>query len=265
MKDEQFYIHWVRNQPLRSPAEIGERFLQSLDVLSRLNSKFGPWYVYDNGYTILRPLEDVRHAISEFVERGVSRDEDGIPEPAYGYTVSAINYDVEKRDADPYSVNLTVRVGGGTFETSYGIVPASSVVAYPIWKAVLVNICPIWEAASGKAYSSDLRRRWDLPPFRFDLSWMTYLGLPLAAQIAPPKDVLVERMQDGCVLIAAEEMFDVSNPKHMAAAHAIREALGPINDLAEHAQAKQRSDDLERQIKALGMPIKRVRSGGAEM
>jgi hypothetical protein len=34
----------------------------------------------------------------------------------------------------------------------------------------------------------------------------------------------------GLLLIAAEETFDTANPRHMAAARAIREALTPLND-----------------------------------
>jgi hypothetical protein len=84
-------------------------------------------------------------------------------------------------------------------------------------------------------------KKWDSPRLNFDLDWMVYLSAPLAARIAPPKNVAFERMEGGgLLLIAAEETFDTENPQHMAASHAIRDALAPLNNLAQHAIDKKR-------------------------
>lgn len=59
---------------------------------------------------------------------------------------------------------------------------------------------------------------------------MTYLPPSLAAQIRPPTDVVIERTVDGGLLmIAAEETFGVANPKHLAGARSIFQAVAPLN------------------------------------
>jgi hypothetical protein len=266
MKRNEFSIHCDRERPPESPAEIAEKFLQTLDALSAINPHFRSWYIMDYVKMSGHSLERVRDNFTDIVENGVSRDGDGTPEPIYGYKVTAFNHD-EKTAAGPFSVQVKARAGGKSlfsgvsFSTGFGIVPDPSIVDYPVIKFVLTTLVDIWAVTIGKVYSTDLHRCWDDPPFHFDLCWMTYLSSPLAAQITPPRGVVVERIGDGgLLLVATEETFDVSNPGHMAAAYAIRESLAPINDLPRHERAKQDSDELERSIKALGMPIKRVRS-----
>jgi len=71
----------------------------------------------------------------------------------------------------------------------------------------------------------------------FNLSWMVYLSAPLARRITVPSDVIVEQLADGgLIMIAAEETFDAANPKHLARARSILNALEPLN--AEEAGRK---------------------------
>jgi hypothetical protein len=95
---------------------------------------------------------------------------------------------------------------------------------------------------------------WDDPSFEFDLSWLTYLSQPLASRIVPPEDTCVERMENGGLLfIATKEPFDVQNPIHMAAAVRIRDALGPINDLARHEREKRESAAVRQVAESMGL------------
>ena len=61
--------------------------------------------------------------------------------------------------------------------------------------------------------------------------WMVYLDRERAERIAEPRDVVVERLQNGGILLTAtEELFDVrANAAHRAAANRIQDALAPLN------------------------------------
>jgi len=102
---------------------------------------------------------------------------------------------------------------------------------YPVFKAALNAIVDEWQVDYARAYPEDLktfRRRPD--PLTFDLAWMTYLSPKFARNVAAPDGMRVERTRDGGLLmIAADETFDTSNPKHMAAAESIRTALAGLN------------------------------------
>jgi hypothetical protein len=60
---------------------------------------------------------------------------------------------------------------------------------------------------------------------------MVYLDRERAERIAEPRDVVVERLQNGGILLTAtEELFDVrANAAHRAAANRIQDALAPLN------------------------------------
>ena len=61
--------------------------------------------------------------------------------------------------------------------------------------------------------------------------WMVYLDRERAERIVEPRDVVVEKLQNGGVLLTAtEELFDVcANAAHQAAANRIQDALAPLN------------------------------------
>jgi hypothetical protein len=105
-----------------------------------------------------------------------------------------------------------------------------TIISYPVFKSVLLAIVSCWEVDYAVVYSHDLAKLWtEGHPF-CDLSWMVYLSAPLARRITIPADVVVERVADGGpIMIAAEETFDVANPKHLAGAHSILNALAPLN------------------------------------
>ncbi len=246
--------------------DIGQKFIKTLDTLSAINTLFHPWELSDYEGEIKETgfaLPDVRDRIVDIIERGVFRDEHDEPFPAGGYKATAVN----RRYLCPEGVRLSVEAGGHSqfsrsarFETDDYEIPTPSIVAYPVFKTVLTTLVSIWNVAKAEAYSWELTRYWDDPPFNFDLNWMVYLSAPLASRIVPPKDVLLERMDGGGLLmIAAEETFDTTNRQHLLAARLIRDALAPLNDLEQHERDKRRKDEAERQLKASGFPGKMIR------
>jgi len=226
---------------------LGGRTLRCLDAISALSPIFRDWKFIDlfrdpdemtekNIDEFLYPLVEVRSRITEVVERGISDNGVGEPDSRVGYSISVSNYGV------PKSQHVTLSAHGGglpswaglprnaCFRTSYGADPDPAIVAYPMFKSILLAIMSSWDVDYAKAYSRDLSElSTDSRPFG-RLSWMVYLSAPLVRRIEIPTDVLIERTRDGGLLmIAAEETFDVANPAHIAAARSIVAALEPLN------------------------------------
>lgn len=247
MTANSFWIGAAWGMRKESPAQLGERFLQSLEALSNISPLFRPWWVLNSSLTLDELadetrtdrgflVDEARPRMTEIVEMGVLKDDSEYPTPIGGYSVSAIN----SERSSPRSVSLRVHGAdsygplwgrGAVFSTAYGQTPDPAIVAYPVFKTVLTTLVSIWDVECAGACSSELSACWnEAGKLRFDLAWMRYLSAPLAQRINPPSDVLVEHIQGGgLLLIAAEETFDTANPKHMAAARSIRDALAPLN------------------------------------
>lgn len=249
MNGNQFNI--IGSWPSRAtpPAEIGVRVLQSLHALSSISRLFQPWWFADHSLSLEQlkdlldrgkideaslPVDAWRGKMTELVERNVARDDFDNPEPDAGYSVSAYN---SLNESSKFA-SLTIRDGSVrgsstlSFETASKMIPDPAIVSYSTFKAALVSLATIWQPDSARAYPHQLYECWRQIPWsrRYDLSWMVYLSAPLASRIKPPSDVCVEQMPDGGLLIvAAEETFNVDNPKHMAAARSIVASLEPFN------------------------------------
>ena len=263
-----------------TPAEIGQRFVHTLDRLSTINRNFRSWgflgmdlsqeqleALKDSSPEELGlkardlPLEEWRSRMTEIVEQGVVTDDYGEPEPALGYGVHAFDdwQNVRERTT---RVEVNVHGGGNPntwrragFRTAMGVDPDPEIVTYPVIKSVLLTLVSDWDLTYALACCSALSKEWDYPALNFDLQWLTYLSAPLAEQITPPGDVLVEKMSRGSLLlIAAEETFDAANRQHMAAAERIRDALAPLNDLPGHKKRKHELAENWRRMKASGFP-----------
>jgi hypothetical protein len=230
-----------------TPEELGRRTLSCLDMISPIHPAFRGWTFLDvsrdamemseeNIQEFLCPLEKARKRMTQIiVDWGVTMDDEG-PEPAYGYNVSVSTTDI------PDSQRVTFGAHGGglvswtgtpreaSFHTDDSHEADPTIISYPVFKSVLLAIVSCWEVDYAVVYSHDLAKLWtEGHPF-CDLSWMVYLSAPLARRITIPADVVVERVADGGpIMIAAEETFDVANPKHLAGAHSILNALAPLN------------------------------------
>jgi hypothetical protein len=246
MEVNQFKIYSQWSWREETPDELGERVLRNLDALAAISPLFRDWTFLDlfrNGLEMTKeniqeflfPLDEFRTRMTQMVERGVRKDDDWQPNPERGYSLVAFCGE----DHSSQAVILKVSGGGiypvtdheAIFETSNSIAADPAIVAYPVFKAVFLSLVESWDVDWARAFSSELRSHWKETYLqRFDLAWMTYLSAPFARRIVPPKDALVEQMKDGgLLLIAAEETFDASNPKHMAAAQSIADALEPLN------------------------------------
>jgi hypothetical protein len=222
--------------------------LRYVDAISPIHPAFRDWKFLDlsrdpmemtkeNIETFLCPLEEARPRMADVVVvAGAEKDDDGSPEPGYGYNIVVGN------DSPDPSQRISLSAHGGgdvswvgtprhaSFETNMAHEADPAIVSYPLFKSVLMAIISSWGVDYAQVFSRDLAQCWtDSHPI-CDLSWMVYLSAPLARRITIPADVVVERLADGgLIMIAAEETFDVANPKHLAGAHSILNALAPLN------------------------------------
>ena len=248
MAVNRFHIRSNWKPRVEAPEELGVRTLRSLDSISALSPLFRDWIFLDlfrdpfemteeNIGEFLFPLEKVRSQISEIVKRGARKDDFGGHDPRGGYGISVSNSNVSDAERVKFSahggalVSWTGPRRDACFDTNSDTEPDPAIVAYPLFKSVLLAIVSSWNVDFAQAFSSDLVRLWERPILAFcDLSWMVYLSAPLAARIVIPTDVVIERTDDGGVLmIAAEDTFDTANPSHVAAARSIVAALEPLN------------------------------------
>jgi len=222
------------------PAKLAEYLLRTAQALSDLDPMFRSWWVADNLFEYdFAPLEHARDQLPAIVEHGVQRDDEDGPEPWGGYYCSIVNSPKDVATGVGLLMHGGVAKGkrffgnGCTLSTAYNVVPDPKLVAYPLFKAVMMTMAQVWGASSATAFSKELSDKRGMPKREadrvFDPAWMTYLSAPMRALVEPPKGVLCEPTTDGGLLmIAAEQTFDAGNPAHMEAAWAISDALAPI-------------------------------------
>ncbi|HTV26532.1 MAG TPA: hypothetical protein VMF32_01995 [Xanthobacteraceae bacterium] len=130
-----------------APKSIGAKFIETLDTLDRIGpTVFGDWQIMDFRARSAFPLAAARHRITSLIERNVSRDQLGNPEPVYGYTANAFTQPADKSRG----VSLWIKASGieksqNFLKTgSWQVLPDPAIVTYPFFKAALFAISSIW-------------------------------------------------------------------------------------------------------------------------
>lgn len=219
------------------PSIIGEKFVNTLDALSRIDPTiFTNWRVMDFRKSVMLPLAAARPRIAAIVENGVSRDDLGRAEPEEGYDVAASAGDFgTSRSVDIRILAAGKRKGDLALQTGdYNVRADPAIVTYPLFKAVLLAIrgvwLPPWACATAFElgyHGAPLFRGAPLFPYsRFHIPWIAYLSAPLALALELPGDILTERTPDGGLLmIATEERLDPANPEHLRRARILAATL----------------------------------------
>lgn len=236
MRATSFHVSCIiDNRPETLPA-FGDRVLRTLDAVSRICPFCEKWKVADFSAGRMVALARYRTRMDELARRGVSRDDDGEPDPEYGYKIAASN---DPRGSGR-SVSMSFSSAGNSpaqpkghaqWETDY-LEPADpALVTYPVIRAVLQTMIEVCRPDYASAFTNDLAEYRLRPGRPFDMEWLRYLSAPYAARILPPPPTLLTERdsEGGLLLIAAEETFDVDNVAHMAGALAIREVTAPLN------------------------------------
>jgi hypothetical protein len=218
-----------------SAAAVAERFLKTLDSLSRIDAFFTNWQIINPRGRSSRPLAEVRPQVPAIVARNVVRDDQG-PSPEDGYHASAAVGKFE----DPRSAGFSVRAGGksenyGNLEFgSWRVTPDPAIVTYPRYRAALLAINAEWFPSWACAYAfkmdygkSPLIPSVPLFPYsRFHIPWHAYLSAPLASGLQLPAEIRTERTPDGGLLLTAtEERLEPTNPEHLHRARILAETM----------------------------------------
>ncbi len=225
---------------VEDPAEIGRKFLQTLDQLSHAGPMFRDWGTCDAENTAKgQPIDPMRSNFTPWVEANVWIDDWGKPDPDDGYWIWAATRYRPYAPADPKSLSFHLAAGSRwknhyTLEAGrMGKAPDPAVVTYPAFKAALLTTISIWPAPwanlRASIWGEDPPTLPGEPPFPksgYQMPWISYLCAERAAKLDLPHDVLTERTPDGGLLmIAAETRFDPSNRDHMARSKILAEIM----------------------------------------
>jgi hypothetical protein len=234
----RYSIYLKLLQRRKALAEIGQKFLDSLDALSAINPLFTPWKVVDFAAVAKVPLAVARSRIAAVVEEGVVRDDYDQPEPESGYMAIGVTDNfkasrVAKLTVDAGAVFLPNRV---MLEVGDPLAPTDpGIVNYPLFRNALIAITAVWQPAYSYAYA--FRLDYDKAPIvpgaplirynPFHLPWIGYLSPEIAAGlVVPPADVRAEAAPGGGLLLSATaERFDPTNLDHLRRAHILTETM----------------------------------------
>jgi hypothetical protein len=234
----RYSIVLVRSQHHETPAEIGKKFLETLDALCAIDPLFTDWKVLDFAAMAKLPLAAARPRIAMIVEGGVVRDDYDQAEPASGYsaigvTDNSIASRIVKLTADAGAVfprsTVMLQIGDPLVPTD----PA--IVSYPRFRQALLTMAALWQPAW--SYACAFRMDYWKGPIvpgapvisysPFHIPWIAYLGPKLATGFVVPRaDVRIEHAQGGGLLLSAtEDRFDPANPEHLRRAHDLAEIM----------------------------------------
>jgi len=102
----------IRTHPAQNaggPESIGERFIRTLDSLTKSNpSVFTDWEIINLPAKSSVPLAAARPRIGAMIENNVARDQMGDPDPNYGYDAMAFT----RVDDRSRGIHLWINAGG---------------------------------------------------------------------------------------------------------------------------------------------------------
>lgn len=234
MNERPFFFGIYYGLPARreTPAVIGAKLLETLDVLSRIDPLFADWVVPDNPTMTSLPLAVARARIAAIVENNVVRDSYGEPEPESGYS-----FITQSENAIPSRIVKLFVLGGAAFRDELMLLVGDPlyptdplVVKYGLFREALLATSMIWRPAWAAVAAKWLKSKDPSePPFPispFQIPWMAYLSPARSLRFALPADIRTERAPDGGLLMTTtEEEFDPRNPEHIRRARILAETL----------------------------------------
>lgn len=240
MKETLYKILSAWAGETRSPAEIGQTFLATLDALSNIDPSLTNWGFFDpqdeEGPGVALDAE-LRSRFTPFVEANTKRDDWDRPDPDYGFSLIASNQGVSELGygATVFSVTAGCRwkndshfeVGGS------GVPPDPSAITYRLYKPALLTIIAHWPAPWACAICSSWGERpaqasgdLSFPYSQYQMPWIGYLNAERAKGLAVPAVLQSERTPDGGLLMsAATERLDPANREHMARSKLLAEIM----------------------------------------
>jgi hypothetical protein len=225
--------------PAQDAATVGEKFLQSLDALGKVDSSLSDWGTKLEGSDLGQPIAKLRNEdFTAFVETPEEPNEFFDP-PDDGYILFAANGFGE----GPYRTAKSVRFdlhAGSAFQNHYDLEvgshefpPAAEEVTFPLFKGALLTLIRIWPAPWANVrvslWGGNAPPLPDGSPFPYSgyqMPWLSYLCAERAAKVDSPSELLTERTPDGGLLmIAAETRLDPDNPQHLIRSKMLAEIM----------------------------------------
>jgi len=227
------------------PESIAERWIKLITRLQALDPVFADWYYWPNTGPSIAFRPD-KEQIAAFVESKVGTNDDGSPEPLYGYYgfmrnvpagdgPRAFTIDISAGTGGPYCFNNVL------ISTASHIPADPDVITFRVFKGLVLALAEAFKPDCINAYPSSVldfwpRRKTSAPAMK--LGWINYIAPSYTHLITPPASAIVDYQPDGGLLMAAtDETFDIKNPQHMALARNIEAASAPFNAAFEQEWA----------------------------
>jgi hypothetical protein len=226
-----------------TPANIGRKFLDTLDRLGTLEPWLSDWITWINdGDEERYPIETLRKSIANWVRDRVFIGDLGQRDVSNGYHVFAIT---DQHRAWPMGCRSSfgVRAGSVSEITNHAVFevgsppplqPDLAYVTFDLYRAALLAIIDIWPSywanASCWIWGQDPPALPGEPPrpnhSGFQMPWISYLSREAAGGLALPTGIETESTPDGGLLmIATRQRFDPFNVEHMRASRIILEIM----------------------------------------
>jgi len=204
---------------------VWSRLTESVEALEPINPDCRDW--------------KIRDAATELKDKWgaeLAREPEARPiQTPVGFMIYAGTDDASPSDGPCLVASNCVRVSlpgmyGAIYRTAPGDSSDPAKISYPVFRAIMLELVPIWDATYALAHTTNLSALSARKAAVFDLSWITYLSPTLAKKVAAPPDVPTETTPVGGLFLAATtDLFDANNPQHVENARAILAAVAPIN------------------------------------
>jgi hypothetical protein len=219
---------------------LGPRFQRTLDRLSQIDPALGDWLVGFNEREQPLPITSSDQFV-EAVRECVGRMEGGEPDPQGGYDCHAVTRPTIESRLFMFLMHV-----GNTIVANYLINSVmlqtkslcdenASLLTIDVLKPAMFILTSEWKPAWAELTTDhliSLQHTHKPGPPLFGMSWVTYIAPRFVHLITPPASAKNEYLSDGGLLMTAtEERFSIHNPRHMAVARDIADALRPVNAL----------------------------------
>jgi hypothetical protein len=245
---------------VEAPAVIGQKYLRTLDSLSRIDPILSGWTIWESHCTLdelvdwvergspepalIRAvaIDDARKNMAALVETNVQLNDWGEERPNEGYSLTASNLHNQTSRGVNVSVHAGSRFDGNRWSLNFGAdgssPPDPALLTLPIMGGIFRTMTSIWPTpwALLRGTTSEREERpsglgfgqASVETFRHDITWMGYLSARAAIGIEPA-GLTAERAADGgIVLTAFRDPPDPTNAAQMRRS----DLLGAIMDKA---------------------------------
>jgi hypothetical protein len=236
MNQYQYSIRFDWDSRVETPAELSQRYLKTIQILTRTGSAFDPWYTFDVKARKEIPWPTTNDKIISAIKNNVVRGDQNEPSPLEGYHITSGN----NLDTTPTTISLNITGGSkisndGVFEIGGYKAPSDiSLVTYSLFKPTLLTLVQEWEVnwACAQIFWLDYQTMPTAPgvppvPYSiFHVPWFCYLSAPMARGLRVPPEIATQIVPGGGLMLeTVRDRLDPADPDHMRLARALAQVL----------------------------------------